>query len=826
VELPSDGAIAGAVADLNGNGYDDLVLAMRYNGTRTDLNAFIYYGGPDGLSEKRLVMIPAPAANSVAVGDFNGNGRVDLAFVSSGKLRVFYQTELGFERERFVDLEIEAKSLDARDLDGDGLADLYALGSDGMPRVYWGGPDGLAADQYSEVPVAAVSGGIGSERTEVGDQEDHLKDTEVLARIVDLRGTPHLFVPMQTVATLVPVDSERRFGEPVSLPCDAAVAVDTGDVNGDGREEIVIAARDMHEGKQCSWIYWDGSDGFSADRRTPLPTDRASDVAVGCLDPECGREAVVIAQDRSEVSFSVDSVVFEVGEDEQFSEPIRLPTHNARRALIGRFSGPGEPELVFVNHRARKVGGDIDPIIWFGDADGFSSDRYHRLKGRDCVDAVCVDLDDDGYADIVTANCSENAIHLDPGSFVFRGGPSGYPYEPDVVLPTTRAHGVCCGDINHNGYLDLILGGFANPELLVFHGGPDGFDTQNPQRIHMEIDGVVYDQTRWILLADLNNDGWLDLFVPHISSDRSFVLWGGPDGFDIERRHMLSAFHASCAQAADLTGNGWLDLIVGGHAPSLQGPHDSFVYIYWNGPDGLREDRRMQLPANGINALQLADLNNNGRLDLFLCNYHEGRVRDTDSYIYWGQEGGGFSASDRSRLFMHSASGCVLGDFNENGWVDMAVAYHKVNNDHLGYSAVWWNGPDGFRDQRVTHLPSEGPHGMVRLPTGNQADRGPEEYYVSEPYKLGAGRSIAGISWEADVPAKTWVRAQLRFAETLKELDVAPWQGPSQEKQWFGDGDSFEEPGPRGQWVQYRLALGATGGGRTPRVTEVTVSFQ
>ncbi len=192
VELPSDGAIAGAVVDLNGNGYDDLVLAMRYNGTRTDLNAFIYYGGPDGLSEKRLAMIPAPAANAVAVGDFNGNGRVDLAFVSSGKLRVFYQTELGFERERFVDLEIEAKSLDARDLDGDGLADLYALGSDGMPRVYWGGPDGLAADQYSEVPVAAVSGGIGSERTEVGDQEDHLKDTEVLARIVDLSGNPFL----------------------------------------------------------------------------------------------------------------------------------------------------------------------------------------------------------------------------------------------------------------------------------------------------------------------------------------------------------------------------------------------------------------------------------------------------------------------------------------------------------------------------------------------------------------------------------------------------------------------------------------------------------
>ena len=37
--------------DLNGDGYDDLVLAMDYNGSRSDLSAFIYYGGPDGLGE-------------------------------------------------------------------------------------------------------------------------------------------------------------------------------------------------------------------------------------------------------------------------------------------------------------------------------------------------------------------------------------------------------------------------------------------------------------------------------------------------------------------------------------------------------------------------------------------------------------------------------------------------------------------------------------------------------------------------------------------------------------------------------------------------------
>ena len=41
IELPSDGALSGAVADLNGDGYDDLVLAMEYHGIRRALNSVI-----------------------------------------------------------------------------------------------------------------------------------------------------------------------------------------------------------------------------------------------------------------------------------------------------------------------------------------------------------------------------------------------------------------------------------------------------------------------------------------------------------------------------------------------------------------------------------------------------------------------------------------------------------------------------------------------------------------------------------------------------------------------------------------------------------------
>ena len=177
----------------------------------------------------------------------------------------------------------------------------------------------------------------------------------------------------------------------------------------------------------------------------------------------------------------------------------------------------------------------------------------------------------------------------------------------------------------------------------------------------MEHDGVVYESTMWPCLVDLNNDGWLDLVAPQHSADRSFVLWGGPDGFSMERSQVLSVHKAGCARAADLTGNGYLDLVLGGSYPTPGVPHDSFAWVYWNGPDGLREDRKTLLPASTTNSMALADFNNDGTLDLYVGSYSGLLERDLDSYIYWNRKGKGFSARDRTRLFTHSASGCVAG---------------------------------------------------------------------------------------------------------------------------------------------------------------------
>ena len=192
--------------------------------------------------------------------------------------------------------------------------------------------------------------------------------------------------------------------------------------------------------------------------------------------------------------------------------------------------------------------------------------------------------------------------------------------------------------------------------------------------------------------------------------------------------------------------------------------------------------------------------------------------RDIDSYIYWGGPGGSFSAKNRARLRTHSSSGCIAADFNEDGYIDIAVANHKSFGDHVGDSFVLWNGPDGIDDRHPTRLPTAGPHGMLQVQPGNILDGSEREYYTSAPFELPAGAAVTRISvGRRSLVPKTWVGAQLRSAPTKRK----PWtrltgQAPTTEPDWFTNDQQIGPALPAGQWVQYRLALGAVNSGSTP----------
>src|SRR5690606_26845438 len=70
--LPTEGGKDAAAADLNRDGWMDLVVVSNFDGTKNELNAFIYWGDADGFDAARRSTLPTQGAQAVEIADLNG----------------------------------------------------------------------------------------------------------------------------------------------------------------------------------------------------------------------------------------------------------------------------------------------------------------------------------------------------------------------------------------------------------------------------------------------------------------------------------------------------------------------------------------------------------------------------------------------------------------------------------------------------------------------------------------------------------------------------------------------------------------------------------
>ena len=142
------------------------------------------------------------------------------------------------------------------------------------------------------------------------------------------------------------------------------------------------------------------------------------------------------------------------------------------------------------------------------------SERAGILKasGTYGLGVSTLDFDDDGWVDVYVANDSNPSTlyrNNHDGTFTDVAVPAGCAYSQDGK--PQAGMGVAVGDYDRNGTMDIFKTNFAGDTSTLYANTGQGFCEDRT------FAGGIGLNTRWlgwgVGFVDLDNDGWLDLFL-------------------------------------------------------------------------------------------------------------------------------------------------------------------------------------------------------------------------------------------------------------------------------------------------------------------------
>jgi len=707
VELPAYNASGIAAGDFNHDGWEDLAVACQWQvGESSDLQgpktSFIYWNSPEGFDkERRLAMTfeNGEPAISVASGDLDGDGTADLLISTARTTYVYYSGQEAFQhQEKRVVWPICFVAAAVGDFNADKRKDIAACTADSL-TVLFGSEDGYSLDNAVRRPIP------GPKDMAVADFNGDGLDDIAVANNHGSDGAP-----WSDSCVFLSDGKDFSSREPMRLPTLGAHGISAGDLNGDGFPELVVSNQSaVNYSSLLSYVFWNDHGAFRIANRTQLPTQGTPANAIGDVNGDGKPDVVFFNSEGGMRDGPLRSYLYWGNGTREFSR------ERSFEFVADHVFGVGHADLDDDGHVDMALAQNVTIngipheqngiILYWGETNGFSSPTYLTME-RGYGGMRIADINRDGRLDILAGGRCEDSN--DPGKFgfpIFWGSPHGFRRSALTVFSTESQEIVRAPllmDFNRDGWLDIAaqrqVKGKPGGPVVIWWGAENGFSDDRTFTIDLgEPLALMY-----LKGADFDRDGWLDLLVPNrgtggIEEKPSYICYGSPTGFSDERREAIMGTTPYDNAVADFDRDGWLDIFlcsygaVEGNAPSL---------IYWGSDQGFGKRPRTELPTYGSSGAEALDYDGDGWLDLLIANHRQGGYTDrpiphrhrTVSMLYWGGPKG-FSPERRLEIPAIGPSGLNVRDpgnsYDRGLYEDYFSSPHEGQTDERPESIEW-----------------------------------------------------------------------------------------------------------------------------------------
>ncbi|MFY1829890.1 FG-GAP-like repeat-containing protein [Myxococcus fulvus] len=322
----------------------------------------------------------------------------------------------------------------------------------------------------------------------------------------------------------------------------------------------------------------------------------------------------------------------------------------------GDFNGDGRVDLALSNQGLANA-----MTVLRGDGSGGFSSRRDVPSGSKPTWTAAGDFNQDGRMDLAVTSEGSNSVGVMLGD-----GAGGFGARRDFA--TGRAPSVVLAvDLDKDGALDLVVAnrdGSSSPSMAasvtVWIGtGGGGFVARNDYRTGLMPQAMV--------AGDFNGDGWMDIVTANTRDDTVTMLPGNGWGGFGAGQSTTTVFSPVSLASGDITGDGRLDLVVVGNTRGVQ--------VLRNLGSGSFVEHSMMYMGGSPRGVALADFNKDGWLDVVVGN---GGHSLADYHLQtFANHGGVLFRGDQLTAYRNPYH-LVAGDYDGDGNVDLVVANHEL----------------------------------------------------------------------------------------------------------------------------------------------------